>query len=346
MKKILLIGNANSNSSSRIFQNLIIDLIQQNRNITVISGNKPHKNNVEWISVSELSDIFIINFIFIQLKIMKYILKSYHNYNDIVILIEHFVFINILCRILNIKNIIFVDGKSVNTFSSTFSKISFHYASKLIVPATSLIKDWKIEKFKPKIFLSKYYIDINKFYIKKDYKNRNKNIGFIGRFTEEKRLSLFLEFCSLVINIDPKIKIYIAGDGRLKKDLIYNIQKYNMENKVRLCGWIEDNKLADFYNELRLLIITSKVEGGPLVALESMSCGTPILSTKVGIIEDVIVDGINGYIFNEENIMNQAIKVVKLLNSEELNTVSVNARNTIVNNYSYESGIQDMNKIL
>jgi glycosyltransferase involved in cell wall biosynthesis len=83
-------------------------------------------------------------------------------------------------------------------------------------------------------------------------------------------------------------------------------------------GWIKDRKkLFEILKESDILVFTSKPgEGLGLTILEGMSQGLPIISTKCGGPEEIINDGINGYLVdysNDEDIVNQFVEKIKLL---------------------------------
>ena len=69
------------------------------------------------------------------------------------------------------------------------------------------------------------------------------------------------------------------------------------------------DELIPLYQALDLYLITSREEGGPMGLLESMSCGIPVVSTKVGMADDVIKDNINGAISNKIDAFELANKV-------------------------------------
>lgn len=64
---------------------------------------------------------------------------------------------------------------------------------------------------------------------------------------------------------------------------------------VSATGYIPKPDLPLLYSALDVYLMTSRVEGGPCTVFEAMACGTPVVATRVGAVPDLIVDGVNGY---------------------------------------------------
>lgn len=60
-------------------------------------------------------------------------------------------------------------------------------------------------------------------------------------------------------------------------------------------GFLPRADIPTFYSTIDAFLMTSSVEGGPLTVLESMACGTPVVATRVGLVPDVVRDGMNGF---------------------------------------------------
>ena len=74
----------------------------------------------------------------------------------------------------------------------------------------------------------------------------------------------------------------IVGSGKEKRNLVNLINEKKLSNKITIIDSVNRNELLTFYNEAALLIISSRDEGGPRVALEALYLEIPVLSTDVG----------------------------------------------------------------
>jgi glycosyltransferase involved in cell wall biosynthesis len=130
------------------------------------------------------------------------------------------------------------------------------------------------------------------------YSNKNESIikiGFIGRWSDEKRPKLFLEIAKTLKTKIPNIHFVMVGTGMKSNiDLIHSAD-------VTFLGEItEKEKMNDLYKSLHFVLITSVYEGFPMVMMEAMSHGVIPISTNVGGINEHIIHNENGLLINEK----------------------------------------------
>ncbi len=122
---------------------------------------------------------------------------------------------------------------------------------------------------------------------------------FVGRLAPNKGLFTLLDAARLVTRDHPGFTLAIRGDGPLHDALIAGIESRGLtENVVWLDRVPGFAALARLYNSARMLICASTAEGGPRVTVEAMACGTPVISTPVGIMPDLITHGQSGLLFH------------------------------------------------
>jgi glycosyltransferase involved in cell wall biosynthesis len=124
---------------------------------------------------------------------------------------------------------------------------------------------------------------------------RNANefaIGFLGRLSVEKAPEKVLEIAYLARN-RGNLKFIIGGEGPLERQITNKVT--SMKN-VDYVGFVDN--VQEFLLRLDCLLITSEVEGIPLVAMEALSLGVPVVSTNVGGMHEVITSKDQGLIWN------------------------------------------------
>lgn len=116
---------------------------------------------------------------------------------------------------------------------------------------------------------------------------RKKVIAIIGRLVAIKNHALFLEIAHLLNQKSPdSYHFLIVGDGELKENLRQEAESLNLQDVVTFTGWQQTD--AAFYKGIDLLLLTSLNEGTPVTIIEALVTGTPVISTKVGGVEDVM----------------------------------------------------------
>jgi len=178
--------------------------------------------------------------------------------------------------------------------------------------------------------MSRFYVSTSSFKVQKESASREKLVGFIGRFDEMKGLLNLVKALPPVARECADIKFMIGGDGLLRSEVEKEIRDANLDDRVTLPGWIPHDKLPQYLNEIRLLVIPSYGETGPHVLFEAMACGTLVLATAVGVIPDVITDGETGFIMED--------------NSPEC--IAKNARKLIEREYTHQAAVERYRSIL
>lgn len=119
----------------------------------------------------------------------------------------------------------------------------------------------------------------------------------IGRITEQKNPIRYLKMVKELIGKYPQAQFIMVGDGNLNKDVDEYIQKNGMEQKVIRIPYISN--AVEFIKILDGLVILSVFEGMPIVSIEAMSFGVPIISTDVGDLKRFLMQTQGGVILDE-----------------------------------------------
>ena len=236
--------------------------------------------------------------------------------------------------------------KNLAKVSIFLKKMNLILSNRVILYSEKLIKEWHLEKYKNKICIAhKHFLDFNKFKITKDFDERDNLIAYIGRLSEEKGTLNFVKAIPELLKENSGIKILIGGDGQLEDEIKRYLDDENADCKVKVVGWIPHDELPEYLNELKLLVLPSFTEGLPNILLEAMACGTPVLAAPVGSIPDVIDDGINGIIMENNSPECIAENINRALYHSNLENISKNARNLVKKQFSFEKAVDRFKKI-
>jgi len=138
----------------------------------------------------------------------------------------------------------------------------------------------------------------------------------VGTFVIKKNQKLAIDIVSQIIKNGIDTEITFLGDGSTKNDLMNYAKSLNIGDKVHFKGKV--NNVEDFLNESSIYLHTALSEPFGLVLVEAMASGLPVISLDGGGNKDLIVNGKNGYLIqeNEPNIFTE--KITELWNNKSL----------------------------
>lgn len=123
------------------------------------------------------------------------------------------------------------------------------------------------------------------------------DVVFCGRLVPNKGLNLLAEAAGIIATLRPQTKFLVIGEGPEMPKFRRALAKARALQQFSFAGWLgSPREVSDVFTRSRLLVCTSYNEGLPRVCLEAMACGTPVVSTPVGIMPEVIQDGLSGRI--------------------------------------------------
>jgi len=117
---------------------------------------------------------------------------------------------------------------------------------------------------------------------------------FVGDLHECKGLSELSHAWRALRADRPDVQLWLIGDGPFSATLRSELAPWIEDGAVRLCGRVSQANLASWYRAADLFVLPSHSEGTPVSILEALSCGLPVVATRVGGIGDVVIDGKTG----------------------------------------------------
>jgi N-acetyl-alpha-D-glucosaminyl L-malate synthase BshA len=144
-----------------------------------------------------------------------------------------------------------------------------------------------------------------------------------SNFRPVKRVVDLVEIMRIIIDHNSKVRLVIAGDGPTRIEVERRIEALDLCHNVHLLG-IKSN-MKEIMCSADVFVLNSTLEGMPLVLLEAMSCGLPVVTTPAGGIPELVrprVDGIVTKGFEQEEY---AKAILEILNDDDLRLKLANA---------------------
>ena len=137
----------------------------------------------------------------------------------------------------------------------------------------------------------------------------------------------FQALCTVEVGA-PEAPLFV-GRGPLARWLDKEIERVGLGRYTRRIDWVDGpEELADLYRSSRLLVCASTSEGGPRVPLEALACGTPVVSTPVGVMGEVLEDGAAGVLC--EFTMSSLARSLALVLSDETKRSAMGAAGPMI----------------
>lgn len=172
-----------------------------------------------------------------------------------------------------------------------------------------------------------------------NYDNDSVNIVCVGTLCHRKGQDRCLNLLSLLpFKMRGKIKLHFVGDGSFREDLKTQSLNLSLNEQVFFHGAKDD--VYPYVAEADAYILLSRNEGLPLSIIEAMSLGLPILATKVGGVGELVIDGFNGFIYDDEN-RSDCLQRFLSLSEDDLNKMKLNSRAYFEANFTVDKMIDN-----
>ncbi len=179
-------------------------------------------------------------------------------------------------------------------------------------------------------------------------------ISYLGNFLESKGVLDIIKAAKIVVDKYPEVRFKFAGswwaqEPETKKCIFRFIQEKHLENKIEFMGRILGGKKEKFLIDTDIFVFPSwyKYEGHPIVILEAMAAGCPVISTKnVGAIPETVIDGKTGILVEKKNPKAIAKAIIKLIEDPELRVkMGMAGRKRYEQYYTQEKNIENMIRV-
>lgn len=143
----------------------------------------------------------------------------------------------------------------------------------------------------------------------------------VGRFCEAKGHLLLLDAVSQLVSDGLRFKLVLIGDGPMRAEIEALIARLSLQEHVEVIGWASSSEVRQQILASRVMVQPSLAEGLPVVLMEALALGRPVISTYVAGIPELVHPGVCGWLVPSGSVelLAQAMRVVLHLPVEKLN---------------------------
>jgi len=131
----------------------------------------------------------------------------------------------------------------------------------------------------------------------------------VGRLSEEKGHISLVNAFARVLKTGVRSRLVLAGDGPLRPMIESRCRELGIADRVRIAGWVSGDQVRQLLLESRALVLPSFAEGLPVVLMESLALGRPVVSSWVAGVPELVVAGTSGWLVppGDEDALAQAM---------------------------------------
>ncbi|WP_421381817.1 glycosyltransferase family 4 protein [Bacillus salacetis] len=162
-------------------------------------------------------------------------------------------------------------------------------------------------------------------------------IGTVAEFIPRKRYIDFLYVAQRLIKLNSNYKFLMVGTGEKLEEMKQLAKELRITQNCIFAGYCKN--VIPYFNAMDLFLFTSNQEGLPRAVMEAMAIGKPIVASKIRGNEDLIVDGVTGFLVPVGDIDQYVIKIEEALNTPD---IGIKAKERIINNFSTSKVIEEI----
>lgn len=162
----------------------------------------------------------------------------------------------------------------------------------------------------------------------------------VGELNENKNHSIVIRALK---ELPENIEYVICGEGKLHNHLQELSKSMRVSERLHLLGYRND--VYNILKEADIFVFPSFHEGLPVSVMEAMACGLPVIASDIRGCNDLVINGINGFLFNPNDDVRLARNIKKSIDNQHQQKEFIDNSKRIVRNYSLQSVCNELRKI-
>ncbi len=211
-------------------------------------------------------------------------------------------------------------------FKRVISKLVLRDAHKVVALTKNMKNDMQKIHHR-EILVIPNGIDTEKFDLLPDKESIRKEIGlsngdrviiFAGNLRPVKGVEFLLSAMDTVIQKEANAKLILVGGGSQIDYLKKTVAQLHLEKYVIFTGELLNEEVLLYLAASDIFVLPSLSEGFSIVTLEAMVCGLPVIATEVGVLPEIIENGVNGFLVKSKDSKAISENLLKLLGDDTL----------------------------
>ena len=137
---------------------------------------------------------------------------------------------------------------------------------------------------------------------------------FVGRFNAFKNVETLLEAINRLNEMGVNnFELQLVGDGERRANLERLTIDKGLTRQVHFLGWVDRNAIVERYRQADMFVTATTWEGMPNTVLEGMACGLPVVATRASGLDELVKEGVNGYLVDINDASTLANRLAELI---------------------------------
>jgi glycosyltransferase involved in cell wall biosynthesis len=237
---------------------------------------------------------------------------------------------------------------SFKKIGSYFLRIIIKNSDRVIV-LTDIMKNEMVNFFNRDVTIIPNGVDVDRFEnFRKCDTLEKKNIVtvlWVGVFRPEKGVQYLIEAIKYIIAVNKNVNLLLIGYGSEENQLRGLVKELSLEEYVHFIGKVSNDRIPEYMATSDVFVLPSLSEGFPVVILEAMAAGLPIVASWVEGLPEIIKEGENGFLVSPRNSHEIAEKVLLLIQNDSLrDKICKNNKNKSLS-FSWDNIILEIEKV-
>ncbi len=170
----------------------------------------------------------------------------------------------------------------------------------------------------------------------------------VGRLDEQKGQLLMIDAYAEAVSAGFNEDLTIVGDGPFREAIESRIAEHQLQGKVHLAGWQDGAEIRKYLMSAKALVVSSFAEGLPVVIMEAMAVGRPIIATRINGIPELVRPGKEGWLVTpgDKEELTAALLAMSSTNLQELAEMGRQAKSRVRERHHTDDIVAKLDEVL